>query len=122
MPHGLTVDFEGNIWLTDIGAHQVLKFNFEINPLEPLLVIGEELTSGNDESHFCKPTSVSVSKKNGDIFVADGYCNNRIAQFDRNGKFIKNYEDVKKPIQVVHSVALIESINIVCTVSREEGR
>jgi len=122
MPHGLTVDFEGNIWLTDVGTHQVFKFNFEKNPFEPLLVIGEELTSGNDESHFCKPTSVSISKINGDIFVADGYCNSRIAQFDKNGKFIKDYKDEEKPIQVVHSIALIESSNVVCTVSREEGR
>jgi peptidylamidoglycolate lyase len=122
MPHGLTVDFEGNIWLTDVGSHQVLKFNFQKNPFEPLLVIGEELTSGNDEYHFCKPTAVIVSRKTGDIFVADGYCNNRIAQFDKNGKFIKNYEDIKMPIQVAHSILLIENINIVCTVSRDEGR
>ena len=28
--------------------------------------------SGNDENHFCKPTSVAVSSS-GLIFVADGY-------------------------------------------------
>src|SRR4051794_7875289 len=25
-PHGLRIDSEGNVWLTDIGNHQVLKF------------------------------------------------------------------------------------------------
>ena len=26
MPHGLTVDTEGNTWVTDVGLHQVMKF------------------------------------------------------------------------------------------------
>ena len=77
---------------------------------------------GNDESHFCKPTSVVVSVKNGDVFIADGYCNSRVAHFDRNGKFIKNFEYPKKPLKVVHSIALIEIFNYVCTVSRQDGR
>ena len=25
MPHGLTVDREGNLWATDVALHQVLK-------------------------------------------------------------------------------------------------
>lgn len=24
MPHGLTIDSEGNFWITDVGSHQVL--------------------------------------------------------------------------------------------------
>ena len=27
MPHGLKVDQEDNIWVTDVGLHQVMKFN-----------------------------------------------------------------------------------------------
>lgn len=122
MPHGLTLDFEGNIWLTDVGSHQVFKYNFEKDPSEPLLTLGEKLNNGNDETHFCKPSSVSVCSKTGHIFVADGYCNNRVVQFDKDGKFIKQYQDEKNPIQVAHSIALIENLNLVCTVSREEGR
>ena len=26
MPHGLKIDPEGNIWVTDVGLHQVMKF------------------------------------------------------------------------------------------------
>lgn len=26
MPHGLTVDHEGNVWLTDVGLHQIIKW------------------------------------------------------------------------------------------------
>jgi len=28
MPHGLTVDNDGNVWVTDVGRHQV---NLQIN-------------------------------------------------------------------------------------------
>ena len=27
MPHGLKIDSEGNTWVTDVGLHQVIKFN-----------------------------------------------------------------------------------------------
>ncbi len=29
MPHGLTVDKQNNIWLTDVGLHQVFKFSHD---------------------------------------------------------------------------------------------
>ena len=25
LPHGITIDSQGNVWLTDVGSHQVLK-------------------------------------------------------------------------------------------------
>ena len=121
MPHGINVDHESNIWLTDVAMHQVFKFDFSKSD-EPVLVLGTEFVNGNDESHLCKPASVDVAKSNGDVFVADGYCNKRIARFDKDGNFLKSYEDKDKPLFIVHSVALIEKLNLVCTVSREEGR
>lgn len=48
---------------------------------KPILELGEKLVPGSDEKHFCKPTDVAVAK-NGDFFVADGYCN----RFDFNDK------------------------------------
>ena len=27
MPHGLKVDHDGNTWVTDVGLHQVMKYN-----------------------------------------------------------------------------------------------
>ena len=76
MPHGLTVDKDGNIWVTDVGRHQVLKFAPN-NTNEPILQIGEIFVPGNDKKHFCQPADVAVLR-NGDFFVADGYCNSRI--------------------------------------------
>lgn len=121
MPHGLSVDHEGKVWVTDVGLHQVLKFDLD-NFDEPELVIGEKLVPGQDESHFCKPTDVAVSEQTGDIFVSDGYCNQRIVQFDKNGKYVKQFKDEKAPLVVSHSIALIEKLGLVCGVSREQGR
>lgn len=121
MPHGLTVDYESNIWLTDVGLHQVFKYDLR-KQKTPLLTLGTAFEKGDDQTHFCKPTAVAISQLKGDIFVADGYCNSRIVQFDRNGQFIREFKDYDKPMIVVHSIALLEDQNLICTVSREEGR
>ena len=121
MPHGINIDHESNIWLTDVAMHQVFKFDFK-NGEEPVLVLGTQFENGNDESHFCKPAAVDVSRTSGAVFVADGYCNQRVVRFDKAGNFIKNYEDKQNPLFVVHSIALIDKLNLVCTVSREQGR
>ncbi|OON16526.1 NHL repeat protein, partial [Opisthorchis viverrini] len=68
MPHGLTVDPEGNIWVTDVGLHQVFKFSPDKTQL---MVLGEKFKPGNDSGHFCKPTHVAVAST-GDFFVSDG--------------------------------------------------
>ncbi len=121
MPHGLTVDHEENVWVTDVGLHQVFKYDFTKSN-EPILTLGKRFKKGDDKSHFCKPTSVAISPSNNDIFIADGYCNKRVVQYDQNGKFIKEFEDKDMPLIVVHSIALIEESQMICTVSREEGR
>merc|ERR1712013_383882 len=74
MPHGLSVDHGGNTWVTDVGLHQVMMFSK--GATTPSLVLGEKFIPGEDANHFCKPTSVAVSSS-GQVFVADGYCNNR---------------------------------------------
>lgn len=87
-----------------------------------MLILGEAFKFGNDAKHFCKPTDVAVSKSNEHVFVSDGYCNTRVVEFDKSGKFVKSFEDTSNPMFVVHSITLIEPLNLVCTVSREEGR
>lgn len=39
MPHGLYVDFEGKVWVTDVGLHQVMKFDLD-NMDKPELTLG----------------------------------------------------------------------------------
>jgi peptidylamidoglycolate lyase len=83
MPHGLTVDHEGNLWLTDVGLHQVFKFTPEGRQL---LVLGERGVSGTDHDHFNLPTDVAVSR-DGSFYVSDGYKNTRVMKFSAEGRF-----------------------------------
>ncbi len=55
MPHMISVDLDGNIWVTDVGLHQAIKFS----PAgEKLMELGERLVHGNNGTHLCKPTKV----------------------------------------------------------------
>ncbi|KAI6178085.1 Peptidylamidoglycolate lyase [Aphelenchoides besseyi] len=126
MPHGLSVDPEGNYWVTDVARHQVIKLNRDF---KPILELGEKMVPGSDEKHFCKPTDVAVSKQ-GDIFVADGYCNSRIVKFDRNGKYLGSFgaanSDPTDPkigeFSTPHSLALIDDLNLLCVADRDNQR
>jgi len=83
MPHGLTVDHEGNLWMTDVGLHQVFKCTWEG---KVLLTLGEAGVPGADRAHFDLPTDVAVLP-DGSFYVSDGYKNTRIAKFSAVGKF-----------------------------------
>jgi sugar lactone lactonase YvrE len=94
-PHGLYVDSDGNVWVTDARAgegkgHQVLK----LSPTgEVLMRLGEAGVPGDGPEHFNGPTAVVVAP-NGDIFIADGHeteSNNRIVKLARDGKFIESW-------------------------------
>lgn len=82
MPHGLTIDSNGNVWLTDVALHQIFKFDSHGNTV--LLELGVKFEPGGGAQHFCKPTSVAVLA-NGEFFVADGYCNSRIIKYSNTG-------------------------------------
>lgn len=83
MPHGLTIDRQDNVWLTDVGLHQVFKFTPDG---KLLLVIGEARVPGADRTHFDKPTDVAVLP-DGSFYVADGYGNTRVVKFSPAGKY-----------------------------------
>jgi peptidylamidoglycolate lyase len=84
MPHGLSVDHGGNVWLTDVALHQVYKFSHDG---QLLLTLGERGVPGNDAAHFNRPTEVAVAP-DGTFFVSDGYRNTRVMKFDATGKFL----------------------------------
>ena len=94
-PHGITVDREGNVWVTDGQArdgmgHQVIKFSPDG---KVLMRLGKAGVAGNDHDSFNMPSSVLVAP-NGDIFVGDGHggmSNNRIVKFDKTGKYLKEW-------------------------------
>lgn len=107
-PHGLTVDKDGNVWVTDgVGGgatsddvgkhgkgHQVFKFSPDG---KILMTLGKAGVPGDGPDTFNRPSAVA-SAPNGDIFVADGHnsppsseVNARIVKFSKDGKFIRTW-------------------------------
>lgn len=106
VPHGLYVDADGNVWVTDWSTnggaqngatrdstrgHQVFKFS----PDGKLLLTLGKLGGGRDPEYFWQPNAV-VTGRNGDIFVAEGHSNAetataRILKFDKNGKLLRSW-------------------------------
>lgn len=131
MPHGITVDREDNIWLTDVALHQVMKFNNK-NRTHPELVLGTKFKPGHSRSTFCKPSAVAVIS-NGDFFVADGYCNSRIIKFSRSGELLLEWgknsfggpamnHAPPNYFAIPHALALANDLNLLCVADRENGR
>ena len=94
-PHGIHVDPNGNVWVTDARGregkgHQVFKFSRDG---KVLLVLGKAGVTGEGPDAFNQPSDVAVAP-NGDIFVADGHDENsnaRIVKFSKDGTFIKTW-------------------------------
>ena len=104
VPHGIHVDSDGNVWVTDFGGneagtkgHQVIKFSPEG---EVLMRLGQAGVAGSGPDTFNRPCDV-ITAPNGDIFVGDGHdgqsdnpppgTTGRIMKFTKDGEFIKEW-------------------------------
>ena len=86
-PHGLRIDREDNVWVTDIENHQVFQFD---DHGKLLLALGKSGQAGNGSDEFNKPTDVAFGSR-GEIYVSDGYGNNRVVKLTRNGGFLTSW-------------------------------
>ena len=116
-PHGIHVDRDGNIWVTDgqdnlpraargaaaaapatappakVIGHQVFKFS----PDGKLLLTlgkpgGNQPNTPAEPDSFYQPNDVLVAP-NGEIWVSEGHggANSRLIKFNKDGKFIKEF-------------------------------
>jgi len=113
-PHGIHVDRDGNVWVTDgqdnrpragrggapadaaptpakIYGHQIFKFS----PKGELLLTLGAPEGGKGNEYFWQPNDVLVAP-NGDIFVCEGHAstdssNARVLKFDKSGKFLTQW-------------------------------
>lgn len=104
---GLRVDSQDNVWTIDAAANQVVKFDPDgavalvlgrkpeaigVRPPPPGTGRGGAATgAGTPGSSFNRPADVAWDRA-GNIYVADGLgTNNRVAKFDKDGRFIKHW-------------------------------
>ena len=95
--HSVRVDKDDNIWTVDEGTNMVTKFSPEGKVLmvlgrRPPAVEGAQAfpAGANQPAQkyiFCRPTDVGWDPQ-GNIFISDGYCNNRVVKYDKNGRFL----------------------------------
>jgi sugar lactone lactonase YvrE len=106
-PHGIHVDADGNVWVTDFAGnaagtkgHQVHKFS----PTgELLLSLGTAGQPGSGPNQLNQPNDV-ITAPDGSIFVADGHngqnanpaegSTGRILKFSADGTFIKEWGQI----------------------------
>ena len=100
-PHGIHVDQEGNVWVTDPlppdGRGSGGNVGQQVTKLSPdgriLLQLGTRMVTGDGPDQFSSPSDVGVGR-NGDIFVIDGHgegTNERVMKFDSDGNFIMKW-------------------------------
>ena len=107
-PHGIDVDSDGNVWVTDFAGnqagtkgHQVHKFGPDGELLMSLGVAGQP---GTEPGQLNQPTDVIVGP-DGSIFVADGHngqnnpphpegSTGRIVKFTSDGDYIKEWGQI----------------------------
>jgi peptidylamidoglycolate lyase len=120
MPHGLHVDMHDNVWVTDVGSHQVFKFDRRGTLL---MKLGEAGIAGNGPSHFSYPTDINVTK-DGSFYVSDGYGNSRVLKFSPTGEYIFEWGrkgNKEGEFKLPHAIALDNDENIYIA-DRENNR
>jgi DNA-binding beta-propeller fold protein YncE len=80
VPHGLRVDADGNLWITDNALNTVQKFTPDGKLLLTIAEAGGQLKSPDD----------LVIASNGDLYIADT-GNGRIVHTTSTGKFISQF-------------------------------
>jgi DNA-binding beta-propeller fold protein YncE len=125
------VDAQDNVWIVDQMSSMVIKFDTngrvqlllgrkaesERVPALPLNAPAAEgpgrggrgpAGAGAQSDIFQRPTDVAWDAA-GNIYVADGYGNARVAKFDQNGKFIKSWGSrgtATGQFNTVHGIAI----------------
>jgi peptidylamidoglycolate lyase len=120
LPHGCRIDPQGNIWLTDVGLHQVFEY---ASDGRLLATWGVKNTPGNDATHFNQPADVAFGPK-GDVYIADGYGNARIVHLDAKGRYRNSWGHpghAPGAFRLVHSVA-VDANGRVYVVDRDNAR
>ena len=87
-PHAVYVnpwDPQKHVWIVDDHSHAVFKMTNDGKQI--VMTLGTPNKKGADGTHFNRPTFLAFLPDSS-VFVADGYNGNRVAKFDKDGKFL----------------------------------
>jgi DNA-binding beta-propeller fold protein YncE len=119
-PHGMRIDKDDNVWVTDNGDHQVMKFS----PAGKLLLTaGIKKQAGTDAKTFNRPTDIAFAA-NGDVYISDGYGNSRVVKLSSDGRYLLDWgRKGTRPgeFNTPHSIA-VDSKGHVYVSDRENNR
>jgi DNA-binding beta-propeller fold protein YncE len=127
--HGLRIDRDGNIWVTDVGAHIVVKLNPQGQTLLTIGTKGEagEWNEAAQSHHLNEPNDVAFNRA-GDIFIVQGHTpgkgDPRVLKFDKNGNFKKSWGGLgteQGMFNVAHGIAF-DAKGLVWVADRENER
>jgi sugar lactone lactonase YvrE len=124
--HGCAFDKENNVWVAgnDDGILQKYTHDGKLlmqigkrGVVDSADGTGKGQPKNSSQEGFYHPAGMVVDPANGDIYVADGYGNRRVAVFDKNGKFLRQWghqgtaDEAKDGaggafIQLVHCIAM----------------
>ena len=88
--HGITIDADDSVWLTDDLHHTARKFTPEG---KHLLTIGDPNTPATLQGGkpFNRPTHVAICPRTGFLFISDGYGNSRVHKYAPDGTHVKSW-------------------------------
>lgn len=103
--HGLSLDADDNLWITDLARHQVMKLDQDGRVL---LTLGEKGVAAWDSGHFNRPTMVAFTAK-GELLIGDGYGNSRVGRYTAAGKYLGEWGKKGEgpgEFNIPHSIAI----------------
>src|SRR6185503_17185022 len=135
--HTVRVDKQDNIWVVDEGSNMIIKFDpsgrivmtlgrkpealdttASVAPPPPAPAAGRaggasaappaSVGAGLAGDNFNRPADVAWDA-DGNIYVADGEGNSRVAKFDKNGRYLKSWGSrgtAPGQFNIVHTIAV----------------
>jgi hypothetical protein len=84
--HGIWIDKQGNVWIGGNAPvdRQVLKFSSDGKLLLEIGHSSNEPKNNQDTSILGQPAGVEVDDAAHEVYIADGYMNNRVVVYDSN--------------------------------------
>ena len=119
----MTIGPDDSVYCVDNGDHTVRQFTPEGKLLMTLGTQGSPSPAMSGVP-FCKPAHLAVDPRNGDMYVADGYCNASVHKYTPDGRHLLSWGEsgtAAGQFNIVYNVA-VDADGWVYVADRENHR